>query len=89
MFRSSLPVGRVLEDMYGLPPVILCYKASGHWLTPERGAPVRIVVPEATTVQKVGPGGNRRGGGYGRSVIRRDDRRAVTISPALSEKWHY
>lgn len=47
MFRSSLPVGRVLEDMYGLPPVILCYKLNGQWLTPERGAPVRIVVPEA------------------------------------------
>ena len=47
MFRSSLPVGRVLEDLYGLPPVILCYKLNGQWLTPERGAPVRIVVPEA------------------------------------------
>ena len=47
MFRSSLPVGRVLEDLYGLPPVILCYKLNGQWLTPKRGAPVRIVVPEA------------------------------------------
>ncbi len=47
MFRSSLPVGRVLEDVYGLPPVILCYKLNGQWLTPERGAPVRMVVPEA------------------------------------------
>jgi len=47
MFRSSLPVGRVLEDLYGLPPVILCYKLNGQWLTPQRGAPVRIVVPEA------------------------------------------
>jgi DMSO/TMAO reductase YedYZ molybdopterin-dependent catalytic subunit len=47
MFRSSLPVGRVLEDLYDLPPVILCYKLNGHWLTGERGAPVRIVVPEA------------------------------------------
>ncbi len=47
MFRSSLPVGRVLEDLYGLPPVILCYKLNGHWLAPQRGAPVRIVVPEA------------------------------------------
>ena len=47
MFRSSLPVGRVLEDFHGLPPVILCYKLNGQWLTPERGAPVRIVVPEA------------------------------------------
>lgn len=47
MFRSSLPIGRVLEDYHGLPPVILCYKLNGQWLTPERGAPVRIVVPEA------------------------------------------
>jgi DMSO/TMAO reductase YedYZ molybdopterin-dependent catalytic subunit len=47
MFRSSLPVGRVLEDPFGLPPVILCYKLNGDWLTPERGGPVRIVVPEA------------------------------------------
>jgi len=47
IFRSSLSVGRVLEEPYGLPPVILCYKLNGEWLTPERGAPVRIVVPEA------------------------------------------
>ena len=47
MFRSSLPIGRVFEDPFGLPPVILCYKLNGDWLTPERGGPVRIVVPEA------------------------------------------
>jgi DMSO/TMAO reductase YedYZ molybdopterin-dependent catalytic subunit len=47
MFRSSLPIGRVLEDPFDLPPVILCYKLNGHWLTPERGGPVRVVVPEA------------------------------------------
>lgn len=47
MFRSSLPIGRVLEDPFGLPPVILCYKLNGQWLTPERGGPVRVVVPEA------------------------------------------
>ncbi len=47
MFRSSLPVGRVLEDPYDLPPVILCYKLNGQWLSPERGGPVRVVVPEA------------------------------------------
>ena len=46
-FRSSLPVGRVLEDPFDLPPVILCYKLNGQWLTPERGGPVRVVVPEA------------------------------------------
>lgn len=47
MFRSSLPVGRVLEDPFGLPPVIVCYKLNGEWLSPERGGPVRIVFPEA------------------------------------------
>ncbi len=46
VFRSSLPVGRVLEDYHGLPPVILCYKLNGEWLSPERGGPVRVVVPE-------------------------------------------
>ena len=46
MFRSSLPIGRVLEDYYDLPPVILCYKLNGQWLSPERGGPVRIIVPE-------------------------------------------
>ena len=47
MFRSSLPIGRVLEDPFDWPPVILCYKLNGEWLDPERGGPVRIVVPEA------------------------------------------
>ena len=47
MFRSSLPVGRILEDPFDLPPVILCYKLNGQWLEPKRGGPVRIVVPEA------------------------------------------
>ncbi|MFO0941228.1 MAG: molybdopterin-dependent oxidoreductase [Pirellulales bacterium] len=46
IFRSSLPIGRVLEDPQGLPPVILCYKLNGQWLSPERGGPVRMVVPE-------------------------------------------
>lgn len=47
IFRSSLPIGRVLEDPLGLPPVILCTKLNGQWLTPERGGPVRVLVPEA------------------------------------------
>lgn len=47
MFRSSLPIGRVLEDPLDLPPVILCYKMNGQWLDSERGGPVRVVVPEA------------------------------------------
>jgi DMSO/TMAO reductase YedYZ molybdopterin-dependent catalytic subunit len=47
LFRSTLPVGRVLEDSFDLPPVIVCYKLNGQWLDPRRGGPVRIVVPEA------------------------------------------
>jgi hypothetical protein len=47
MFRSSLPISRVLEDPFDLPPVILCYKLNGQWLDSERGGPVRVVVPEA------------------------------------------
>ena len=46
LFQSSLPVGRILEDYDGLPPVILCYKLNGQWLDSERGGPVRVVVPE-------------------------------------------
>jgi DMSO/TMAO reductase YedYZ molybdopterin-dependent catalytic subunit len=46
MFRSSLPAGRVLEDYFDLPPVILCYKLNGDWLEPKRGGPVRMVIPE-------------------------------------------
>ncbi len=47
MFRSSLPIGRVFEDPFDLPPVILCYKLNDQWLDSVRGGPVRIVVPEA------------------------------------------
>lgn len=47
MFRSSLPISRILEDPFELPPVVLCYKLNGQWLTSERGGPVRVVVPEA------------------------------------------
>jgi DMSO/TMAO reductase YedYZ molybdopterin-dependent catalytic subunit len=46
IFRSSLPIGRVLESPDGLPPVILCTKLNGEWLDQQRGGPVRIVVPE-------------------------------------------
>jgi DMSO/TMAO reductase YedYZ molybdopterin-dependent catalytic subunit len=46
MFRSSLPIDRVLEDPFDLPPVILCYKLNGEWLASTRGGPVRMVVPE-------------------------------------------
>jgi DMSO/TMAO reductase YedYZ molybdopterin-dependent catalytic subunit len=47
LFQSTLPVGRVLEDPPGMPPVILCYKLNGDWITGQRGGPVRMVVPEA------------------------------------------
>ena len=47
MFRSSLPIDRVLEDPFDLPPVILCYKLNGQWLDSTRGGPVRVIVPEA------------------------------------------
>ena len=47
LFQSSLPFGRVLEDPPGEPPVILCYKLNGQWLSPERGGPVRMLVPDA------------------------------------------
>jgi len=47
MFRSSLSINRVLEDPPGDQPVLICYKLNGDWLAPDRGAPVRILVPDA------------------------------------------
>ena len=47
IFQSSLPVGRVLETPPGEYPVILCYKLNGEYLTPHRGGPVRVLVPDA------------------------------------------
>ena len=47
MFRSSLPIGRALEDPPGDNPIILCYKLNGEWLTGKRGGPVRMLVPDA------------------------------------------
>lgn len=47
IFRSSLPIGRVMEDYFNLPPVILCYKLNGQLLSSTRGGPVRVMVPEA------------------------------------------
>ncbi len=47
IFRSSLPIGRVLEDPPGEYPVLLCYKLNGEFLSGKRGGPVRMLVPEA------------------------------------------
>lgn len=47
VFRSSLPIGRVLEEPPGELPVILCYKLNGEFLSGKRGGPVRMLVPEA------------------------------------------
>ena len=47
MFASSLSINRVLEDPPGELPVIVCYKLNGEWLSPKRGGPARIIVPEA------------------------------------------
>jgi hypothetical protein len=46
MFQSWLPASRVFEDPPGHLPVLLCYKLNGEWLTPKRGGPVRMLVPE-------------------------------------------
>lgn len=47
VFRSSLPIGRVLEDPPGEHPIILCYKLNGELLSGKRGGPVRMLVPDA------------------------------------------
>lgn len=46
LFRSSLPIGRVLDDPPGEHPVMLCYKLNGDWLSGKRGGPVRLLVPD-------------------------------------------
>ena len=46
-FQSSLPIGRVLEDLPGEHPIILCYKLNNQWLTSKRGGPVRMLVPDS------------------------------------------
>lgn len=47
MFRSSLSINRVFEDPPGDQPVLVCYKLNGDWLSPDRGGPVRMLVPDA------------------------------------------
>jgi len=52
-FRSSLSIGRVLEEPPGELPVILCYKINGEYVSGQRGGPVRMVVPEANGFKSV------------------------------------
>jgi DMSO/TMAO reductase YedYZ molybdopterin-dependent catalytic subunit len=47
LFASSLSINRVLEEPPGELPVLVCYKLNGDWLSPKRGGPARIIVPEA------------------------------------------
>jgi DMSO/TMAO reductase YedYZ molybdopterin-dependent catalytic subunit len=47
IFQSSLPVGRVLEEPPGEPPVLVAYKLNGELISGKRGGPVRMLVPEA------------------------------------------
>ena len=46
-FQSSLAIDRVLEEPPDELPVILAYKLNGQWLSPKRGGPVRLFVPDA------------------------------------------
>jgi DMSO/TMAO reductase YedYZ molybdopterin-dependent catalytic subunit len=47
MFRSSLPLGRVLEEPPGDLPVLVAYRLNGELISGQRGGPVRMLVPEA------------------------------------------
>ena len=47
LFQSSLPIGRVLESPPDVPPIIVCFKLNGQFLSKQRGAPARVIVPEA------------------------------------------
>ena len=44
-FRSSLPMGQILETAPGEMPVILAYKMDGELIPASRGGPVRMFVP--------------------------------------------
>jgi hypothetical protein len=45
LFQGSLPISRVLEEIPGELPVILCYKLNGQWLSHANGGPVRLIIP--------------------------------------------
>ena len=70
-FQSSLTLDRVLEEAPGELPVILCYKFNGQWLTPKRGAPVRMIVPDA----------------YGNKSVKWLQRIVLTNKPQLNDTY--
>ena len=70
-FQSSLSINRVLEDPPGEQPVILAYKMNGGWLTPKRGGPVRLLVPD----------------GYGFKSIKWLQRIVLTNDPAPNDTY--
>ena len=71
MFRTSLPIDLVLEDPPGENPVILCYKLNGRWLTPKRGGPVRMIVPD----------------GYGNKSVKWLQRIILTNNPKANDTY--
>jgi DMSO/TMAO reductase YedYZ molybdopterin-dependent catalytic subunit len=70
-FQSSLPIGRVLEDPPGEHPVIICYKLNNRLLTPKRGGPVRMLVPD----------------GYGNKSVKWLQRIILTNNPKANDTY--